>query len=818
MLEMDGVSKSFGPIAALDRITFSVGPGEIVALVGENGAGKSTLARCIARAVVPDAGRIRLDGVDLTGTPGDVRRRGLSVVWQDLALCDNLDVVSNLFLGREDSGAVVLRQAAMRSRATQVFAELGVDVPDLDRPVKRLSGGQRQLVALGRATLDNPRVLILDEPTAALGIAESRTVLETIGGFREAGVAVMLVSHQLDEVFELADRIVVLRHGTQVADLHRTEAHPDDVVALITGADLDSTASLQLQRLNTLADQLSEAEESAVLPITLTALSNALNVERVGILLTAMGPSGAPVLRRAAALGFPDPLLGATAEVPFGSQGGFIGRAAAERHTVVARFPGEPASDPIEAAARRCGIAGAWVTPIPGRDGTLGAMVGFLDVSAELRGPQFQLMELFASLTGSALERGRLLAQVTNRNRTLEGIRALLETLAGPDLLQGGLATALGSLARVLGARYAAIHVLGPHGPVLHAGSDEGPSSRADERRILSHLASTPPHGKSTPDRTSSVHSQSFRWSGGEAVLSCLRQPGTRGAWPEELFDGAAKSFRLAMERELKAAAEQEAAALRRSHELQRRMIGRLSHELRTPLTAIHGFASTLLQPDVCWTPDDQSRFVSIIETESRRMGRLVADMADHSALEGGALRLRYDWCDLRLILEAARNVVTPGDDRTVLITGKPILIWADHDRIEQVFVNLLSNAIRHNPSGTLVTVRLETRGDQWNRVRISDNGVGLPPDAAAFLGGRADALAEGRGLGLRIAGGIIEAHGGCMSVEPTSEGTTLIIDFRAGQFTDGEPDPDISTPYPDDGGNAGPHHQRAQGDDDRGR
>ncbi len=165
MLEVRGVSKRYGSIRALDDVSLHVEPGEIVALVGENGAGKSTLVRAIARAVLPDDGEVLIDRTPLGRSPRDAIAAGISVVWQDLALCDNLDVTANLFLGRELDRGGTLRPSAMHARAEEVFRRLAVAVPGLDRPVERLSGGQRQLVAIGRATLDEPKVLVLDEPT-----------------------------------------------------------------------------------------------------------------------------------------------------------------------------------------------------------------------------------------------------------------------------------------------------------------------------------------------------------------------------------------------------------------------------------------------------------------------------------------------------------------------------------------------------------------------------------------------------------------------------------------------------------------------------
>jgi D-xylose transport system ATP-binding protein len=187
VLDVREISKRYGSIRALSDVSISVDAGEIVAVVGENGAGKSTLVQCVARAIVADRGSVMLDGVELGRSPRDAIASGISVVWQDLALCENLDVTANLFLGRELVWRGALQSAAMHSRAEAVFADLQVVVPELDRPVERLSGGQRQLVAIARATLNDCRLLVLDEPTAALGVAESRTVLEVTKTLRSRG-------------------------------------------------------------------------------------------------------------------------------------------------------------------------------------------------------------------------------------------------------------------------------------------------------------------------------------------------------------------------------------------------------------------------------------------------------------------------------------------------------------------------------------------------------------------------------------------------------------------------------------------------------
>ena len=221
--------------------------------------------------------------------------------------------------------------------------------------------------------------------------------------------------------------------------------------------------------------------------------------------------------------------------------------------------------------------------------------------------------------------------------------------------------------------------------------------------------------------------------AGGPTVLlaSWRRVPPTK----EEtaLMEDAANSLRLALEREEAAHAHQEAAALRRSRELQRGFLSRLSHELRTPLTAIRGYASSLMQPDVTWDRDSQQRFLDRIAAESARLGRLVDDLLDFSAIESGIMRLQRDWCDIRLVIEAAIACLPPEHAKEVTLncdTSLPV-VWADHDRMEQVFVNLLNNAFGHNPPGTRVQVSAEA-GPAEVVISVLDDGLGLPPELAA--------------------------------------------------------------------------------------
>src|SRR3954469_3760035 len=240
VLALEGVSKSFGPVQALEGVNLEVRPGEVVALVGDNGAGKSTLVKTIAGIHPPDSGRILFEGdpVSISG-PTDAVALGIATVYQDLALCDNLDVVENLFLGREEVGSPVLRsldETDMEHQSHNLLSNLAVTITDVRAEVGTMSGGQRQQVAIARSLLGEPKVVILDEPTAALGVRQTAQVLELIKRLREQGHGVVVISHNLADVFEVADRIFVLRLGKKAADFDADTTSQEEVVAAITGA------------------------------------------------------------------------------------------------------------------------------------------------------------------------------------------------------------------------------------------------------------------------------------------------------------------------------------------------------------------------------------------------------------------------------------------------------------------------------------------------------------------------------------------------------------------------------------------------------
>ena len=236
-LELRGVSKRFGSVEALTDVDFEVRDGEVMALVGDNGAGKSTLIKCVAGIYSIDGGEILFDGRRVTiHGPKDAAKLGIEVVYQDLALCDNLDVVQNMYLGREERDFFFrLKESPMEQKTAETLASLSVTtIRSVRQPVATLSGGQRQSVAVARSVMWNNRVVFLDEPTAALGVAQTRQVLALVKRLAEQGIAVVLVSHNLVDVFEVADRITVLRLGRNIGVYERDKTNEQEIVQAIT--------------------------------------------------------------------------------------------------------------------------------------------------------------------------------------------------------------------------------------------------------------------------------------------------------------------------------------------------------------------------------------------------------------------------------------------------------------------------------------------------------------------------------------------------------------------------------------------------------
>jgi len=237
-LQLKGINKTFGAVRALMDVDFEAYDGEVVGLVGDNGAGKSTLIKTISGAYVPDTGDIFLDGQKVHFTsPQDSTRIGIETVYQDLALCDNLDVVSNLWLGRESLQYGLLNEVEMERRTLEVLRMLDVKIPSVRVPVAALSGGQRQSIAVAKTILRKPKVVLLDEPTAALGVAQTKQVLNLILRLKQQGLAVVVISHNLHDVFEVVDRVIVMRLGRRAGTFEIKNTTPERVVAAITGAE-----------------------------------------------------------------------------------------------------------------------------------------------------------------------------------------------------------------------------------------------------------------------------------------------------------------------------------------------------------------------------------------------------------------------------------------------------------------------------------------------------------------------------------------------------------------------------------------------------
>jgi signal transduction histidine kinase/ABC-type branched-subunit amino acid transport system ATPase component len=797
LLTVSGLSVSFGRLRALDDVNLSVRTGELVALAGENGAGKTTLVRCIAGEVVPASGEVFFAGRRMPPDQAAAIKQGIAVVWQDLALCDNLDVAANIMLGRERH-RLLMSETRFHIAAAELLASLRIPLSDTTRDVRSLTGGQRQLVAVARAMGRKPRLLALDEPTASLGTKEAAQVEELIMGLQQQGTTILLACHDIDQMFRLASRIVVLRQGRIVGELRTADAHPDDVIALISGRQPVSSARQQLTRLHGLTDRLVSADPSSSLSLILSALGAALGSERLCIHLVTD-----KILYCAASLGFKAGQLDPWSRLPFGPAGGPVGMAAADERPIIAdkiRFGA--ASGGFRDLAKAAKVVGSWSVPVLGPSGLSGVITVFRAEHGAPERDELALVTVYAGYAASAIERDRLLDQVTTRNRVLETIREMLETLAGPVTVGEGLSIAVQSLRRGLQAHEVAL-ITQPAGQPARWRAFAGPlgtdgSSATPPMRDIAEtaLASTLLDGVARQLQSSRRHrvrAVAFVAAGGPTVLLATwrRVPPTK----EEtaLLEDAAHSLRLALEREEAARAHQEAAALRRSRELQRGFLSRLSHELRTPLTAIRGYASSLMQPDVTWDRESQQRFLDRIAAESARLGRLVDDLLDFSAIESGTMRLQGDWCDIRLVLEAAIACLPPASAASIMLSCDPHLpvVWADHDRMEQVFVNLLNNAFRHNPPGTWVRVTADHRMSEVV-ISVLDDGVGMSPELAATpfeparrpraIPGNGNGNSNGHrksagaGLGLSIAKGIVQAHGGRIELTPLPKGTCFQV------------------------------------------
>ena len=241
-IRLEHVTKRFGGLTAVNDVSMAVFPGEVVALAGDNGAGKSTLIKMISGVYRPDEGNIFLSDHEITmASPMEARSLGIETIYQDLALCENLDASVNIFLGREPTRRLLVLfkqvdRSQMLSESQKVLDRLDIHIPNLRRPIREMSGGQRQAVAIARAVYWNARLVIMDEPTAALGVPEQRKVHELIKTLRTQNVPVILISHNLQDIFAVADRIIVMRRGKKVGDVQASDVNDDDLVSMMVGS------------------------------------------------------------------------------------------------------------------------------------------------------------------------------------------------------------------------------------------------------------------------------------------------------------------------------------------------------------------------------------------------------------------------------------------------------------------------------------------------------------------------------------------------------------------------------------------------------
>ncbi len=243
VLQVENLTKSFDGLVAVDNVSLEIFPGEVVGLLGDNGAGKSTLIKLISGVYRADTGLIRFNGTEVTfSSPFQARKLGIETIYQDLALCENLDATINIFLGREPTRRQfglfqVLDRVYMLKEAQQILEQLDIRIPNLRRPIREMSGGQRQAVSIARAIYWNARLMIMDEPTAALGVPEQTKVLELIRTLRSRGVPVILISHQLQDIFAVADRVIVMRRGRKVGVRDVGSTNTNEIVGMMVGAE-----------------------------------------------------------------------------------------------------------------------------------------------------------------------------------------------------------------------------------------------------------------------------------------------------------------------------------------------------------------------------------------------------------------------------------------------------------------------------------------------------------------------------------------------------------------------------------------------------
>ncbi|WP_347351205.1 ATP-binding cassette domain-containing protein [Intrasporangium sp.] len=817
LLQVRGLTAGYGPVVALDGVDLDVRPGETIGVAGDNGAGKSTLLRCLSGELDGARGEVRLDGRLLGPSPAADLRGLVGVVWQHLVLPDNLDVAAALMLGREQ-GRLLMTDVRAHARARVILDDLGIAIPDTTRPVGTLTTGQRHLLAIARAVSPRPRLLLLDEPAAALDRAETAHLERLVGRLRDEGSTIVVASHDVEQLLRLADRVVVLRRGRVAAQLDPARTHPDEVLAVMAGHDPSSVPRYQLGRLHSLTNQLSTAgrptsdDPSAGLDLILTTLGAALGTRWLSLHLVE-----GDALRLVASVDLPAGLAAAWSALPVATAPDPLRQAVTRRVVGVDADVG--AHERPTAHTRllaESGVAAWWAVPFAGSHGVSGVISVYLPQAGAPAPDELELVNLYAAYAAGSVERDRLLGELTARNRLLEAVRDVLQVLAGPDSLDDGLRAVVQTLRTVAGAERVGLYVrdgtgrsrcrvcLGPDRPTdtLPTGPsavlmdtapaalmDTAPAALADA--ALGRLADT----ALGSDQAAGV-AHVLDGEGGEsrlwvrltdlepAVALVATWRGRRAGTDERvLFEDAAHSILLALERERTEVARRETSALLRSRQLQHEFLARLSHELRTPLTAIRGYASSLMQPDVDWDAASRSRFLHRIGSESDRLRRLVDGLLDFSTIESGMLRLRPDWVELPLVIDAARACLG-SRAAAVEITcaaGLPP-VWADHDRLEQVVVNLMDNAVRHNPPGTRVRVEAVADGPDAVRIEVSDDGIGLAvPDEGSRMPGRrvrsgAAGATSGAGLGLSIARGIVTAHRGTLQREPSPVGTRFVV------------------------------------------
>jgi signal transduction histidine kinase/ABC-type multidrug transport system ATPase subunit len=802
VLRARGLSVTYGHLAALRDVDLDVSEGEIVGIAGDNGAGKSTLLRCICGDLSEARGEVWIDGKRRSsrssrGASSRVADGRIGVVWQHLALADNLDVAANLMLGKERR-MLVTSEARLHARARAMLEDLGIPIADSSRTVSSLTAAERQLLALAQSVTPPPRLLLLDEPTAVLGQSDSAHVEQLIHRFRAAGTTIVLISHDVDQLFRLTDRIVVLRHGSLVAQLEPSRSHPDELLALMAGRDAASAPRQQLSRLHGLADRLvstdrlSSAGASAGLTLILSTLGVALGAWRLSLHVL-----DGDLLTCVCSVGLSAAVHDAWRSMPLDVSNGPLAAAAVTGSVVVdadVAVSDEPA--PYARMLEDAGIGSWWAVPFSGGS-ELHGVIGVY--RAEIGAPtsdQLDLVNLYAGYAAAALERERLLATLTARNTVLETIRAVLQTLAGPDLLAERIVGALRILREAVGADEVGLYGCADDGTVSCRAFVAAPGAAPGEEAPVAAggpgaaaLARAVESARETFEETSGTRLRTVAARGCRLFVRLAPNTILAGEWRTRLvgadervlLEDAGHSILLAEEREDTELARNEMAALRRSQDLQRQFLARLSHELRTPLTAINGYASSLMQTDVTWDEPSQRRFLRRISSESARLHRLVDDLLDFSMIESGVLRLRPDWVDLGLVIDAARSCLSPRAAAAIDIRSAPDVpvVWADHDRLEQVMMNLMDNAVRHNPPGTTVRVDVRSAGADDVLIAVTDDGVGLPASEEGAPERTVRSwhdVSAGAGLGLAITRGIVEAHHGVLWRESMHPGTRYVL------------------------------------------